>query len=49
MSEDPCTCITGGAAAPYRVKDYQRSSARMGNFRPLPIQLLSDRLENVQQ
>ena len=42
--------ITGGAAAPYRVKDDRRSSARIGNFRPLPIQqLLSDRLENVQQ
>ena len=45
-----CIIITGGAAAPNRVKDDQRSSARIGNFRPLPIQqLLSDRLENVQQ
>ena len=42
--------ITGGAAAPNRVKDDQRSSARIGNFRPLPIQqLLIDWLENLQQ
>ena len=45
-----CSTITGGAAAPNRVKDDRRSSARIGNFRPLPIQqLLSDRLENMQQ